>query len=102
MYEFFPIASALISATASNLATALPGGATAWVNQTVRIYNAGPNDVFIAFGTSGATAAADGTSMIVPVGNTEVFRAGEIATHIATICPAAGTASVYVTRGNGA
>lgn len=101
MYEFFPIASALISATASNLATVLPGGATAWVNQTVRIYNAGPNDVFVAFGDGGATAALN-TSMIVPQGNTEVFRAGEVATHIATICPAAGTASVYVTRGNGA
>jgi hypothetical protein len=102
MYEFFPIASALISATAASLATVLPGGASPLVNQTVRIHNAGPSDVFIAFGPSTVTAAADGTSMIVPAGNTEVFRAGEVATYIATICPAAGTAAVYVTRGNGA
>ena len=75
---------------------------------TVRIYNSGTVDVFVAFGTSGVTAAL-ASGMPVKAGNTEVFGLGSTLlradttppTHVAMIT-ASDTATVYLTSGVGA
>ena len=78
------------------------------VTGTVRVYNAGTVDAFIAFGDSGVTTTA-AAGMPVKAGNTEVFTLGQsmrplgiaAPTHVAMIT-AADTATVYLTSGVGA
>lgn len=75
---------------------------------TVRVYNAGTVDVFIAFGDSSVTVTA-AAGMPVKAGNTEVFGLGSTLlraditppTHVAMIV-ASDTAQVYLTSGVGA
>lgn len=101
---FFPIAGGSVqaSAGASSVATALPGGGAGEMDEDLRIYNAGVADVFLAFGAADATAAADGTSMILPAGNTEAFRIRRGTTHVAHIARGGGSATLFITRGIGA
>jgi len=75
---------------------------------TVRVYNSGTVDAFIAFGDSAVTAAL-ASGMPVKAGNTEVFALGDsmigkgvtAPTHVAMIT-ASDTATVYLTSGVGA
>ena len=67
---------------------------------TVRVYNAGPNTAFIEFGISTIEAVA-ATSVPVPSGAIETFSRGPSVTHMAAICAASQTATVYATPGNG-
>lgn len=72
---------------------------------TVRVYVDGEGPAFIAFGGSGvaaAIAAADGNANGIPLaGNRESgFTVRSGATHIAGIM-ATGTASLYITVGDG-
>ena len=66
-------------------------------NDSIRLYNAGPNDVCVHFDIG--TTAAVTTNMRIPVGGVETFTKGK-ADHIAAIC-ATGTATVYITTGEG-
>lgn len=101
MRPFRPIGSVLIPVTASSAATALPGSIASVQMPTIRLYNAGPNDCFVQPGGSDAVAAADGTSMIVPVGAIEVFHLLPHDTHLACRCASGETAGLYLTRGEG-
>lgn len=65
----------------------------------VRIYNAGPNDVFVRFGT-GAMTAVVSIDMPVPAGAVEVFTKTAAGT-VAGICAGTGTATLYLTAGEG-
>lgn len=99
---FHPIGSKLVSATSSSAAVTMPGTVGGTQDLSLRLHNEGPSPVFVAFGGSGASAATDGTSMIIPVGNTETFAVQPGETHIATICASGETASLYATRDEGA
>lgn len=65
----------------------------------LRIYNAGPNDVFIRLG-NGALTAVVATDMPIPAGAVEVFTKNA-AGSVAGICAGTGTATVYLTAGEG-
>lgn len=103
MRGFNPIGSVLIAVTAASATTPLPGTLVPGQDRplTVRLHNAGPAACFVAFGEAGVTAAADGTSMILPVGNTESFDLRAAETHIATIGAGGGSTDLYVSRGVG-
>lgn len=100
MYNLRPFAPApadskTISATTSSAATSFnPAGQFI----TARLYNAGPDTVFVEFGGS-AVVAAVASGMPIPPGQTEVFAIHPIQ-YIATICPTS-TATLYVTPGEG-
>lgn len=64
----------------------------------VRVYNDGPDTVFVQFG--GSSVAATTSNMPVPSGAIETFSIGPKITHMAGIT-ASGTATVYVTAGEG-
>lgn len=89
--------TAAISATSASARGAINGDGF-----TFRVYNAGPDTVFIQKGTSTVTAATTDTP--VPPGGVEVFsRNPSKHTHLAAITDTAGkTATVYVTGGGGA
>lgn len=89
---FSPSTTQICSATTSSASASMQAGLNC-----VRLHNAGPNLAFVRMGVSGQTAVA--TDMPLPVGNTEVFCKG-LADTLAAIC-AAGSATVYVTSGEG-
>ena len=93
---FAPISAGTttIAVTTSSAATQVnpaPG------SPRLRLYNAGPSTVFVEFGNASA-AAAVATGLPIPSGQTEVFSMSR-ATHLAAICPASGSATLYATPG---
>lgn len=92
--------SAAIVVTTTSTATRLPGTAPADCEEDLRLYNAGPADVFLRFGTASTIATADGTSLVLPAGNTEVFRLAAGQSHLAAVV-AADAATLYLSRGDG-
>lgn len=70
---------------------------------SVRIYNAGPDTVYIRLtaATSTATAPSGATvgGMPIPVGDIEVFPCGS-STFVSGICPTS-TATLFITPGEG-
>lgn len=99
--NFRPVGSVLINATATSAATALPGPDAGGLDCDLVLFNSGPNLVFFALGIGTVVAVNTGADMVVPIGGTRTIQARRGETHIATICPAAGTAALYVSRGNG-
>jgi hypothetical protein len=98
---FCPQGTATIAATTASAAVALPIGAGSERPQ-VRVYNAGINPAFIAFGVAGVTATVND----IPIhANTtslpEKFTVPFGATHVACIL-STGTGTVYFTSGFGA
>ena len=95
--------SAVIGITASTLnfdnPTPTPGGAFAKGN-TVRLFNAGPNVVFVDLVGAGTTPSATVTnSMPLPVGAVEKFTtAGATAV---TAITSTGTSTLFATVGEG-
>ena len=71
----------------------------------VRIFNAGPNTVFVNFGESGVTAAipvedTGATGIPIPSGMVEIYEVGAL-THIAAICDTGESATIFMTSGDG-
>ena len=97
---FNPIGSVSLAVTSTTGNVALPGTVATENRPTVRLYNAGAVDVHVAFGASGVTVVADGTGMVVPPGVVEMFEPQRGLTYLAAIT-AAGTATLYITRGEG-
>ena len=64
----------------------------------VRLYNAGPNVAFIRFGVTALTATT--ADMPIPAGAVEVLTKGG-ASRAAAICAGTGTATLYLTVGEG-
>lgn len=97
---FSPKAASTVSlaATATTSSVAVNTGETA-KSKKWRIFNAGPNTVRVEFGPSAVTAVL-GTAMPIPSGGVEVFSPGG-ATHLAGICAASETATVFITPGEG-
>jgi hypothetical protein len=103
MNPFHPTSGGTVSlsATSTTGAVALalvPGG-----QFQIRYYNKGPNTVFVKRGTSTVTAAL--TDYPLPSGIVEVVTvnnpdAGGV-THIAGICAATETATLYISIGSG-
>lgn len=94
-----------VSATAASSATSLGTtgrGGNPDMPATARVYNAGTGLAFVKFGASTDTAAVTSdTSVPIASGNTETFWVPAAATHVVIIVAAAGTATVYVTLGQG-
>lgn len=72
---------------------------------TVRIYNLGPNKVFVAFGGSAIASAIpveDTPANGIPIasGASHIWDVG-VSTHIAAICAATESATIYMTSGTG-
>lgn len=70
------------------------------------IVNEGPSTAFFRFGSSSVTATvpsgATGGSTPIQPGTTQTFRPPVTdATHFAAICGTSGTATIYVTAGEG-
>ena len=82
----------------------LPGGQ----GDQIRIFNIGPNAVCVLHGAGAQTAVfptdsatPNGKGVVIGVGSTEVFTVpGPVDLH--SICLAAQTATIYVSRGQGA
>lgn len=87
------INTAQLSASATSSRVALDQFSAA-----VRVLNAGPDLAYIHFG--GAAVAADNAKMPIPVGSIELFTKAN-ATHVAAICDATKTATLYFTSGEG-
>ena len=98
---FTPAAATVSRAATSTTANVALGTIPCLSGGTVRIYNAGPNTAFIEFGGTSAIEAATATSMPIPSGAIETFSRGPSVTHMAAICAASQTATVYATPGNG-
>jgi hypothetical protein len=88
-----------VTSTTGNVAMTIMGGMTQQGSRSIRVYNSGAVDVFIAIGSSAITATT--SSLPIPAGAVEVFETGPSATHIAAIT-ASSTATVYFTSGRGA
>jgi hypothetical protein len=85
--------------TSGNVAISAPRPKAAELPGTVRVYNAGPDMVYIGQGATAPTVtSANGTP--VPVGNTEVFQLLGDTAFVGAICPTS-TATVYFTPGQG-
>lgn len=85
--------TAQLAASATSSSVALDPNASA-----VRVLNAGPDLAYIHFGDS--TVASDNAKMPIPVGSTELFTKANL-THVAAICDATKTATLYFTSGEG-
>lgn len=88
-------ATTVISATSTSGFTQCPGD-----GECVELYNAGPNIVFINTAALGVTATVT-TSYPVAVGQCKTIKMHMGDTGINAVCAAAGTATLYVSRGNG-
>ena len=109
---FYPTGLTILVAGAASPPTATQApSAVASMDQgvQVRIHNQGPSLAFVAFGADAATALANAvipvagvpTAVIpVPAGAIEVITAGR-GQFWTAICAAAGTASVWITPGDG-
>jgi hypothetical protein len=92
-----PTNSTTLSVTASSDRVGIPGSPS-----QVRLSTNGTDSVcFIEFGDSNVTAVSTGTSMRLGPGAIEVFSVPLNATHIAAKT-ASGTATLYITPGEGA
>lgn len=76
------------------------GGAISQDSNQLRIYNLGPNKVFVRWGSGAQTALT--TDLPIPPGGVEVFTVGTGRTNVAAICDASETATVFFTTGEGA
>jgi len=94
-----------IAATATALTRALPNTCN-----TAVVCNDGSSIVFVAFGGSTITATlpgvstnlgAEGSSIPIISGNSIPLKIPAGSTHWSVICPATGTATVYLTAGEG-
>lgn len=106
-----PVATVAVALAAASSSTALAtepdtDGSTQVPTQ-YSIYNQGPNDAFVTFGVgAGVTAVLPSAGVLggypCPKGLVTVVTVnGKTPDHIAGICPAAGTAALFVTRGKG-
>lgn len=94
---FTPGGTATLAVTAASSSVALPAGYTFG---QVMITNAPDSSTaFIAFGDSSVTATTTDTPILPSAAYT--FTISPDVTHMAGICAGAGTATVYVTRGQG-
>lgn len=91
---FSPQATATLSATSSSDRVALAG-----TGSQIVIQNAGPNVVFVQLGDSTVTAAVASGFPVFNGASVQISRAGH--THLAGICAATQTATVYATPGEG-
>lgn len=66
----------------------------------IRIYNAGPNTAFLNFGVDNTVTATTG-HYPVPAGVVEMIRYTNKTRFIAAIAAGSGTATVYLTGGEG-
>lgn len=87
--------TATLSATTASSNVALTG-----VGSSIRVYNAGSVAVFIAWGSSATVAATTGGYPIAP-GEIEIISLPGETRYVAGIT-ASGTATVYLTPGEGA
>lgn len=90
------------TSTSGNVAISAARPKVAELPGTMRVYNAGPNLVWIAQGATSALTASGTTDLPVPAGNTEVFEMLGDTVFVAAICAAVQTATVYFTPGQGA
>jgi hypothetical protein len=86
-----------IAATATSASVTLSDSATNSSN--MRVYNAGPSTVFLRVGVAAQTASAT-ADMPIPAGGVENFYKGKADT-VAAVCASGGTATVYLTPGEG-
>lgn len=81
--------------------TTAANGATLTAPQTaakiVRVFNAGPDAVRLAFNTTSTAATAN--DIYIPVGVIEIFSKG-LSSYVSAICPTS-TATVYLSIGEG-
>ena len=97
----------VLNATGSTGRVAIGGGARVDNNETIRVYNAGPDDVALEPGGALVEATADGVDLHIPAGGVEVFTLLASWTHIAGVSvinatgAAGGSARVYIIRGTG-
>src|SRR5688500_609681 len=89
--------STTLSVTSASGNVAIPGNPT----QVRLSTDVGDAVCFIDFGTSGVAAVSSGASMRLGPGAIEVFTVPLNATHVAAKT-AAGTATLYITPGEGA
>ena len=97
--------------TSTLACTSASANVTIGINGDVlSIYNLGPNDAFLAFAFSGATATAVVGTLVtasndggMPIKNGERLwlRADPTLTNVGGICIAAQTATLRITRGSG-
>jgi hypothetical protein len=91
--------SATLDATDVSSSTTITSAMTSYGKDTMRIVNAGPNIVFLVWGT-GAQTATTGCMPMLP--NTiELFSKAWSDNTVAGICASGQTATVYVTCGEG-
>jgi hypothetical protein len=94
------------SATTANVTldatdvSSVVNGQTQGGHSVMRIVNAGPNTVFLRWGTGIATAALT-TDMPVLSGAIELFSKQWSDNWVSGICAGSGTATVYITCGEG-
>ena len=89
----------IVAATTTANVQRTGSGAPSPVAVEVRFYNAGVVPVFVNFGGSGVTATLAAGMPIAP-GATEAFGLEPSQTHVAAIT-ASGTATLYITTGDG-
>lgn len=95
-----PDSTVSIAATTASASAAIAGSAGRG-EFTVRVYNAGSATVFVKFGDTITTATT--SNMPIPAGAVEVFSVQDSdgsANYVAAIT-ASGSATVYVTTGEG-
>lgn len=85
--------SLAVLTTSANKAVTAP----AIGNRSIRIYNAGTAEVFIAIGDSSVTVTASNGIPLKP-GDFEIFLLKNNATHVAAIAAATGS-TIYLTTG---
>lgn len=98
------ITSGARAITAANTTATIPGGE----GEQFRVYNAGPNlvSIYCSLGAGVAafptdSAIPNGKGAVIPVGGVELFTIPNGADTLNAICPAAGTATIYYSRGKG-
>lgn len=98
---FRPISSTvnIAAGTTTGNVAITSSGTPSPATSEVRFYNSGTVPVFVNFGGSGVTATLAAGMPIAP-GATEAFGMEASQTHVAAIT-ASGTATLYITTGDG-
>lgn len=91
---FSPGPTVTLAATATSADVVIPAGFN-----VIRVVNAGTGIAFFRTGTSAQTALVTDTPILPS--SYEVFTVPQNTTHFAAICAAAGTATIYITVGEG-
>lgn len=91
---FRPSGTASVAGSTSAASVGLVGGGS-----SVLVFNASGAVAFVRFGMDAALAAGTGDTP-VPAGTRMLIDAGRLATHASAVL-AAGTGTVYFTRGDG-